>query len=360
MKIKQFEKIDTPKSYDDIRAIERKYKVGTILEDKNKACLWCLDNRSVVALMISDLGLRGNSIETPAFGAEICNTLWRMRTKCSNFGSYGVFDAGDFRTVNSRLLDKDCLSKPDKKTWLQLRKVVSGIPIKDFEEKVQKVMEFGVELELESDESIDSYDRAKLQGKYMNLIQDVGTDSSVANGVEIRFRHPTLRGWKLDQVKSILDDAKALGLKSEWGTAGMHIHISHKDIRKAIPKFISNLYEMENILYPIGCRTKKVGRSHTSDRCYGIGRDLYRDQENTFGTLEIRAWNATTNPDVFLARIRIAKALVEFLLTDLPVNISEFFRWLSKARKKDYKFLLNTENPREYGLPNDVLLGMLK
>jgi muconolactone delta-isomerase len=360
MKIKRFEKINTPTSYDDIRDIKRKYKVGTILEDKNKACLWCRDNRSVVALMISNSGLRGNSIETPAFETEICEALWRMRTRCSNFGSYGVFDAGDFRTVYSRLLDKDYLSKQNKKTWLQLRKVVSGIPVSDFKEEVQKVMEFGVELELESDESIDGDDREKLQAKYKDLIQDVGTDGSVANGVEIRFRHPTLRGWKLDQVKSILDDAKALGLKSEWGTAGMHIHISHKDIRKAIPKFIRNLYEMENILYPIGCRTKKVGRSHTSDRCYGIGSDLYRNQEDTFGTLEIRAWNATTNPDVFLARIRIAKALVEFLLTDLPVNISEFFRWMPKARKKDYKFLLETENPREYGLPNDVLLGMLK
>lgn len=360
MKIKRFEQIDTPKSYDDIRAIKRKYKIGTILEDKNKACLWCRDDSAVVALMISASGLRGNLITTPGYKKEICETLWRMRTKCSSFGSYAVFDAGDFRTVNSKLVDKNNLTAPMKKLWTQLRKILSGIPVKDFEELAQKNMEFGVELELESDDRINSSDRIRLQEKYTDLIQDVGTDGSVADGVEIRFKHPTLRGWKLDEVKSILDDAKALGLKSEWGTAGMHIHISHKDIRKAIPKFISNLYEMENILYPIGCRTRKIGKYHTEDRVYGIGRDLYRNQAETFGTLEIRAWNATTNPDVFLARIRIAKALVEFLLTDLPVNISEFFKWMSKARKKDYKFLLKTENPREYGLPNDVLLGMLK
>ena len=360
MKLKRFEKIDTPTSYDDIIDIKRKYKTGTILEDKNKACLWCRDQRSVVALMINTVGLHGNSISTPAFQQEICESVLKMRRKCSNLGTYAALDSGDLRTIIGRLEDKNHLSKQNKKTWLQLRKVASGIPIKVFEDAVQKNMEFGVELELESDEHIDSEDRAALQRKYTDIIQDVGTDGSVDNGVEIRFRHPTLRGWKLDQVKSILDDAKALGLKSEWGTAGMHIHISHKDIRKAIPKFILNLYEMENILYPIGCRTKKIGKKHNSDRYYGIGNDLYRNQVETFGTLEIRAWNATTNPDVFLARIRIAKALVEFLLTDLPVNIREFFRWLPKARKKDYKFLLNTENPREYGLPNDVLLGMLK
>lgn len=360
MKLKQFKQIDTPTSYDDIREIKRKYKIGTILEDKNKACLWCRDDSSVVALMINTIGLHGNSISTPAFQIEICESVLRMRRKCSNLGTYAALDSGDLRTIIGRLEDKNHLSKENKKTWLQLRKVVSGIPVKDFAGFEQKNMEFGVELELESDDRIDSSDRIKLQEKYTDLIQDVGTDGSVADGVEIRFKHPTLRGWKLDEVKSILDDAKALGLKSEWGTAGMHIHISHKDIRKAIPKFISNLYEMENILYPIGCRTRKIGKHHTEDRVYGIGRDLYRNQAETFGTLEIRAWNATTNPDVFLARIRIAKALVEFLLTDLPVNISEFFKWMSKARKKDYKFLLNTENPREYGLPNDVLLGMLK
>lgn len=360
MKIKRFEKIDTPTSYDDIIDIKRKYKTGTILEDKNKACLWCRDQRSVVALMINTVGLHGNSISTPAFQQEICELVLKMRRKCSNLGTYAALDSGDLRTIIGRLEDKNHLSKQNKKTWLQLRKVVSGIPVKEFEVSVQKNMEFGVELELESDEHIDSEDRAALQRKYTDIIQDVGTDGSVSDGVEIRFRHPTLRGWKLDQVKSILDDAKALGLKSEWGTAGMHIHISHKDIRKAIPKFIQNLYEMENILYPIGCRTKKIGKKHNSDRYYGIGADLYRNQVETFGTLEIRAWNATTNPDVFLARIRIAKALVEFLLTDLPVNMGEFFRWMSKARRKDYKFLLNTENPREYGLPNDVLLGMLK
>ena len=353
----RLKRIETPKSYADIRKMLKELPKGSWFLDKTYACFWFIGSTQVMYLgMDSEYRswLNGNSPAGDSiFPDDLRIKIGGVRTR-HHYSTYGVLDEDCWDTVTHHLVKPSVLPQEQKDAFNELKKLLTEY--KRTEEQTK--MEFGVELELESDDYMGSGEEREL-ASVSSLIDNVGTDGSVLNGVEIRFRHPSLRGWKLDEIGKVLDRAKEMGLKSEWGTAGMHIHISHKDIQKAIKKFSANLYEMENILYPIGCRTKKVGKTKY-DRQYGIGKDLYRDQYCIFKTLEIRAWNATTDKKVFLTRIRIAKALVEFLLTDLPVSISEFFKWMSKARKADYKFLLNAENPHEYGLPKDLLLTMLK
>lgn len=351
----RLKKIKTPVLFSDIENMMEEYEPGTILLDEKYAGFWFVSDNQVLFLGILDRRvLHGNTPTSySCFDANVRRELINYRA-VNDFTTYGILDPDCLSTVKRSLIQTSSLSPKNKKIWGDLKKMIHGTKVNP-----QKTMEFGVELELESDDYIESEKENALTST-SSLIDNVGTDGSVENGVEIRFKHPTLRGWKLDEISKVLENAKEIGLKSEWGTAGMHIHISHQDIQKAIKKFKDNIYEMENILYPIGCRTKKVGRRSKHDRVYGTGNDLFRDQYSVFRTLEIRAWNATTDPKVFLTRIRIAKALVEFLLTDLPVSITEFFKWMSKARKTDYKFLLNAENPHEYGLPKDLLLTMLK
>lgn len=353
----RLKRIETPKSYADIRKMRRELPKGSWFLDKTYACFWFVGSSQVMYLGMDAANrswLNGNSpTGDSVYPSDLRSKISSFRSR-HHFSTYGVLDEDCWNTVTHHLVKPSVLPQEQKDAFNEFKKLLTGYTFP----KEQTQMEFGVELELESDDYMGSGEEREL-ASVSSLIDNVGTDGSVENGVEIRFRHPSLRGWKLDEIGKVLDRAKEMGLKSEWGTAGMHIHISHKDIQKAIKKFSSNLYEMENILYPIGCRTKKVGKTKY-DRQYGIGKDLYRDQYCIFKTLEIRAWNATTDKKVFLTRIRIAKALVEFLLTDLPVSISEFFKWMSKARKADYKFLLNAENPHEYGLPKDLLLTMLK
>ena len=358
---KKIEVIAPPKNFAGIKNLYNKYPTGTILQDETMACFWLVRCREVIYIGIDGAGIRGNYPESTAtWGEALVDGIRNARVHCSDLSTYGIYNRDTADYVLMRCMPVESLTTEMKKYWNQLKRLMSGYKNAAVIKPEQKTMQFGVELELESDNYIESEQKRDLSSKYKELIQDVGDDGSVENGAEIRFRHPTLRGWKLDKVKSILDDAKELGLKSEWGTAGMHIHISCPNIRKATNKFADNLFTMQNILYPINARNKLIGRNGKKPTHYGVDGNIYHDQTSTFGTLEIRAWNATTNPDVFLARIRIAKAIVEFLLSDKKVSVENFFKWLPKARKKDYKFLMDTENPHEYGLNQETILAMMK
>ena len=351
---------DTP-TFEQVMAMCDNDEAGTIYQDNQMACFWCVRCNDVCYIGIDGIGMRGNYPQSAAtWGEEFCRQLSDARRRCTDLSNWGIFDKDTYETVKRNMLPIESLTPKQLKLWKKLRRVMKGYKNVSFEEPAQKNMQFGVELELESDKYIDSTEKLKLSRKYKDLIQDVGDDGSVVNGAEIRFRHPTMRGWKLDTVKRVLDDAKELGLKSEWGTAGMHIHISCPNIKKATTKFVNNLFTMQNILYPINARNKMIGKGKKSPITYGVGSNIYHDQTNTFGTLEIRAWNATTNPEVFMARIRIAKAIVQFLLSNQKVTMENFFKWLPKSKRKDYLFLMNTENPNEFGLNQETILAMMK
>lgn len=264
----------------------------------------------------------------------------KMRTVFN--GVWTVYNSGDFMCVRDR--EKRALTQEDIDYVCRLEKVICW---KD--KTTKKQTELGVELEVEccNTEAM----RALCKGN--KLIQDVGTDGSVyaevgGSGTEIRFNHPRISDWHTKDVKRILDMAKVAGGKTDGGSAGMHIHISHKDVKKAVEKFRNNLSVMQDILYPINCRPKVKGRGGLVS--YGVGGNIYHDQTAGFGTLEIRAWNSTLNTKMFMARLRFAKKLVDFLVSDLPVTVEDFFKSLGVQGKRDYMFMLTSkENPHKWG-----------
>lgn len=228
---------------------------------------------------------------------------------------------------------------------------------------MSKSIQLGVELELETETDADSYD-AERELECDPLIQDVGTDGSLENGCEVRFNHPAIRGWKLDKIKNILEKLSKLGFENLYGTAGMHIHVSGPRAKQATIKAFNNLYTIQKILYPISARRRYIERPDDLEEdweegYYGRGYDIINDQICNFGTLEFRAFEATTNPKVFYWRLIVCRALFKHLTTDLPVM--DFFKTMDKKTKNAYKsLLLHRDNPHEYGESVDEVLNWLK
>lgn len=264
--------------------------------------------------------------------------------------NYGLYNSDDLRYVflkanKKKFSDKDIISNKD------LRKILA----ESYKLIMQKHPEYGVELEIESNSSLD---RTAIQNSNKELIQNVGSDGSVYGETEIRFNHPTLNKWKLKDISLVLNKCKELGAFTDKGTAGMHIHISRKNIKKIIKNFSNNLSVMKDILYPINCR--KLKKYDGENVCYGVEGNIYRDQSNEFGTLEIRAWNSTLDPKLFLARIKFCKTFTNWLDTADEFTVESFFNFMNKSEKNNYKYMLNhKENPHEWGFPAKAVNALL-
>lgn len=264
----------------------------------------------------------------------------------------GLFNVSDWKY----LVDTANRTKFSKNTHdivLLARKMLKEILT---EKPEQKYPEYGVELEVESDGSFNRQTVQDVDSK--GLIHDIGGDCSVYGGTEIRFNHPTLNKWKLQDISVILNKCKEIGGYTDKGTAGMHIHISRADIRTITDRFMENISTMQDILYPINCRKKL---KYNGDRVhYGVGDNIYRNQNAEFGTLEIRAWNATLDPKLFLARIKFCKTFTNWLAKTTEITVDSFFKFMNKSEKENYKYMLNhTENPHEWGFPAKAVRALL-
>lgn len=269
----------------------------------------------------------------------------------NNFiNNYGLYNPDDLRYVFSKA-NKKKFSNNDIISNKDLRKIL----MTGYKNLEQKYPEYGVELEIESEARLD---RDAIQNSNEALIQDVGGDGSVYGGTEIRFNHPTLNKWKLKDISLVLNKCKEMGAFTDKGTAGMHIHISRKNIKKIINNFANNLTVMQQILYPINCR--KLKKYDGSSMYYGVEGNIYHDQSNEFGTLEIRAWNSTLDPKLFLARIKFCKTFTNWLDTADVFTVESFFNFMSKSEKSNYKYMLNhKENPHEWGFPAKAVNALL-
>lgn len=260
-------------------------------------------------------------------------------------GHYGIYSSTDLHyTMNYKYTD-------ESKKVMEMLKRIKGV-------KVQRNPEYGVELELESSASMSTDLKEEIANFNKKLIHDVGNDPSVEHGCEIRFNHPALSGWKYKDISALLKFCVEKGAKTDSGTAGMHIHISRSDINPIVAKFRNNLRVMQDILYPINCRDltmKNGGMIH-----YGVGDNIFHDQTTTFGTLEIRAWNSTLNPKMFLARIKFCKTFTDWLATTTDVCVESFFNFMDESAKRNYKYmLLNKENPHKWGFPAKAVEALL-
>lgn len=221
-----------------------------------------------------------------------------------------------------------------------------------------KNIQIGVELEVERDDGSWS-DIDDVEG--YDLVDEVGSDCSVRNGAEIRFNHPELKNWNFEQVAEILDQVKTNDYDNNWGTAGMHVHISGPNTLRAIQRVYNNLEEVKKILMPISCRREEIVTPSgvQSGLRYGIdGTDYIRDQFQDFGTLEIRAFESTTDPTTFEKRLRFCETFYKYLCG--KYSLKDFFKRITKEEKDNYRDLvLDSNNPSAFGGSKEEILTML-
>lgn len=209
------------------------------------------------------------------------------------------------------------------------------------------IVQLGVELELEhNDKKPHVLSTAKIRETSKDLIDNIGSDPSVWQGVEIRFKHPTISKWDIKKIRKVLRECKKQHLGNFYGTAGMHVHVSGKGAIKAIRRASEEKDLIKRILYPISCRREEKERGSATR--YGLNGDETRNQFRDFGTLEFRCFEATTDVKIFKRRLRFCKTLFEYLASDKPIR--DFFKNLKKSEKINYLALLNDKNnPRYFG-----------
>lgn len=270
----------------------------------------------------------------------------RVREECLSIDcNYGIWEyikqASKENMVFLSPSIRDITKLSYSKDKINMKEIIDE---KKFPKKPRTKNELGTELELEGSNNPwpDKFG-AKMTCK--SLIDNVGTDGSVAKkGTEIRFKHPELPEWNISAIRSIMKIAKENGF-SAGPSAGQHVHISHPDILKAIYKFEFNLDLMNELFKPISCRQ--------TDR-YGLNKDLYRDQHGVFGTLEIRAWESTTDPILFRKRIVFSKMFVDYLVGNNPIE--DIWTKMPLKMAKLYVDMLFTDNPHKFGGdPKDIL-----
>lgn len=289
-------------------------------------------------------------------GADVLTQIWRM------FNShYGIWGSTEFAYLCEHMPKKDT-----QKTRELLRLLRAELARKKAARTFNKrtdIPEIGVELELESDDGSVMRSKASdiMRRTARGLFDSVVSDGSVKGGTEIRFEHPTLKYWDKEQITKALTGLTEAGFFTDHGTAGMHIHLSFAKrelTKKATERFVGALQDMQKILYPICARQLCVRgreRGDVTDR-YGLGKNITRGFTG-HGTLEIRVWQATTNPKVFMARVKFADYLIRFLASDTPIE--RFFKNMTKAQKENYAFLVKTENPHVFGVGEKAALEML-
>ena len=213
--------------------------------------------------------------------------------------------------------------------------------------------EVGIELELEALNSLNCWrgkpelsEKVKRIEEKYSLIHDIGTDGSVRGyGPEIRFNHPSLSKWTKKSITDVLQEMSRIGFTA-GDSAGQHVHISHPKIWIAVEKCEKDLKGMNKFLLPISCR-------HT--KRYGTGTNIIRNQMSSFGTLEIRVWESTLNPDLFRMRAKFFNDLVKMLIKK-GVDYNNIWKLMPKQMYEAYIDMLFIENDHKYGLSTRTCL----
>lgn len=223
-----------------------------------------------------------------------------------------------------------------------------------------KMVDLGVELEVEHR---TRYQQSAVQSALSKIIGDmvdmVVSDGSVRGGHEIRFSHGTLSKWKETDVKGVMKWLRDKHFNNRTSTAGMHIHMSTDSIeatKYATRRCCFCKNAILDILYPICGRKAKIRGTVRLKHRYGIGSDFTRGFTR-HNTLEIRVWEATLNPKVFTARLKFADYFMRFLCSEMP--FSEFFNNMTLAEKKNYAYLVKTNNQHAFGMGKEAALKQL-
>ena len=344
-----------PQSFKDLlEQIEQ----NTVAKVRGKALFFvrslALTQASNGVIMVGDLDNRMDGANLQLSMSNLAQT-WRMFN--SHYGLWGPTEFGFFAEHTA--------TKDTKKTreFMRILRAEFARKMSDVVYKKRTdIPEIGVELELESDDGSVMRSKASdiMRRTAFGLFDSVVSDGSVRGGTEIRFEHPTLKDWDAKSITKALTGLKEAGFVTHYGTAGMHIHLSFAKVgltRKAAGRFTGAISEMQKILYPICARQRTVnGAERATTSRYGLGSNITRGFTGHH-TLEIRVWQATTNPDVFMARVKFADYLIRFLASDTPIEL--FFKKMTKEQKENYAFLVKTENPHVFGVGEKAALEML-
>ena len=221
-------------------------------------------------------------------------------------------------------------------------------------------VDLGVELEVEHK---TGHQHGVVQRALMEIIGDmvdmVVNDGSVRGGHEIRFNYGPLSKWKETDVKGIMKWLRDKHFNNRTSTAGMHIHMSTNSItatKYAAKRCRICKKAILDILYPICGRKAKIRGELKLENRYGLDNDFTRGFTR-HNTLEIRVWEATLNPKVFTARLKFADYFMRFLCSGMP--FSEFFNNMTLEEKKNYAYLVKTNNQHAFGMGKEAALKQL-
>lgn len=345
---------DIPKSFDELKKHGTENVVVKV-RGKSMFFVWSelLTGSATRPLFIGNLkdgSLRGSHLSIDYNDRLRINTMFNSH--CSIWG------VAEFAALEKYAPAED--TKKTKEFMHILRAVFKLSQERTIYNKRTDEPEIGVELEVEHNNNTSSTAGAIMRRTALSLFDIVVADGSVRGGTEIRFKHPSLKDWDAKAITNALTGLKEAGFCTDYGTAGMHIHLSFAKrelTRKAASRFRGALSEMQKILYPICARQLTInGRECPSTKRYGLGSDITRGF-TCHDTLEIRVWQATTNPKVFMARVKFADYLIRFLASDTPIE--QFFKKMPNKQKENYAFLVKTENPHVFGVGEKAALEML-
>jgi hypothetical protein len=230
---------------------------------------------------------------------------------------------------------------------------------------------FGVELELEGrfrrNLNIDTHSQLlyvlnkKLNGLAEKYIYDIERDITVADDeTEIIFNHFPLTTWMAAQpdLADIMNACRGFGLKA-GPSAGMHIHYSGRHV--------PGLYEiygdkekrtlLEAVFMTIGAR-KNVRQFYGPN--YGVNEECFMKKiKSDTDTFEVRAFESTTNPEIFCARICVTNAVLEYAAKNPDFTIRSILWDMPHEIKSKFWYLVNTGNPNIYGIAKASVQDML-
>lgn len=350
--------IEMVNSYDELAKLRG---TDTIYKVKGKDLIFICKNNNINMYGNQETCARqGQQYGSPR--VHLClmclfNSWWNI------YSPMAFYEINDLKYKKSEIEDDFLLSMVNKA--IECKSLNAPQMLKELSGKLDclnKDQEFGVELEIESSDDKDyGVTFLKIHQIIGNLVYDVCGDSSVRGGTEIRFNYTNLNEWVNSKISDVLSWLKKDKFNNRTGTAGMHIHMSYGSealTRVAAYKFVENLDDFKKILYPICARKAKVaGVERTKDYGrYGLGNNMTRGFTK-HKTFELRCFEATLNPDVFKARLKFAKYLFDFLITELPMD--DFFKAMTKEDKDNYKLLLTKENPHVFGPSKEEMLKLL-
>lgn len=339
---------EMPKSKSDLRATCQCGMVMRI-KDKNIVFVREKDSNRPIAYYTGSQGTMQGGWGTPYINGALRQLFSHSTT---------IYDEDDYSYIKNHLKSHNVKLLSDKKLRSVLCSIKNAPNAKITKRDVPKL---GVELELESDRRPNLRSlKNELKRFSSTLINAVVIDPSVRGGTEIRFEHPCFARWSFKAVAKMFKYLREKEFGNATATAGMHVHASFKNFAltvKAGERFNQHRQYWKEILYPICARSPKLrGRECIEEWRYGLGANMTRSFTK-HGTFELRVFEATTNPYVFKARVKFTDYFVRFLASDLPVE--DFFRQMSNSDKKNYEFLLKTDNPHAFGLPTEDMLVKL-